>query len=174
MMRKSSWIIAILFATYVAPFAMADTTYDITLTSTSGPSANGTWSENSAGALTSLVVDGYIFNPSLTSNTNNLNLANVLMGNAGTDPTWTLWTGSAGNAALTLSVSGAPGCPTGKDCQIIFYTGSTSFNGKDGTGPTWESASVPEPPVYLLALLGVFFTRNRITQGLRQAIRWNH
>jgi hypothetical protein len=157
MMRKSLWLLALLLVVSGSRLAKADTTENVTF-GYNGGSLTGTETLVN-GQLTSIKIDGY-----------NLNLIggwsnSLLQGCQSSGCSWNLFS-VLGTVDLEVSNGGI-----WELASCIFCSNSSGLIQGGGTyGPT----SMPEPPVYLLALLGIVFTRNRISQGLRQALRWSH
>jgi hypothetical protein len=157
MMRKSLWLLALLFAVGGATLAKADST---------GVSFNYNGGSLSAtetvtnGQVTSVSIDGFTLN--LIGGQNN----SLLEGCAKGGCSWTLFDdyGSIVLEVLSGNTYELAGC---SHCAGWGYGALKSGNTVSANAP------VPEPPLYLLALLGIVFTQNRISQGLRQALRWN-
>jgi len=174
MMRKSLWIIALLAAAIAVPSAVAQTE-DITMTAGVGyKNATGQWTKNAAGNVTSFsfngTFSGWSFNTtSFDQYKNSTSLAQALSSG---NQEWRLQ-GTAADGYLFIVVGSGYDVLFAGSCNLASYT-SNSCGAHTDQGNAWNSVQVPEPPVYLLALLGVFFTRNRISQGIRQALRWNH
>ena len=189
MMRKSLWMIAVLIAAVAVPSAMADTTnYNITFDNTHSGGANvaGSYSA-SGGSLVNFAI-------TIPSDSDHIQLISNGALAAGVSCSASCPTAagmlselqSGGTTWLLNSVEASTCGATATSCQMLMiynpaYNGGVAWqlffqdSNKilDG-GSQWQGVPVPEPPVYMLALLGVFFTRNRISQRLRQAIRWNY
>ena len=156
-MRKSLWLLALLFAVGGATIARADST-GVTFNYNGGTlTATETITK---GQVTSINIDGYNLNI-LYGGSNSL-----LEGCASSHCSWDLFK-VGGSVVLEVTYNG-----------VTEYAGCmwcTNGNGQIKNGSTYgPSATVPEPPVYLLALLGIFLMPNRISQRVRQTLRWNH
>jgi hypothetical protein len=157
MMRQSLWLLALLFTVGGATLAKADST---------GVNFNyngGTLSATETvtnGQVTSVSIDGYTLN--LIGGQNN----SLLEGCAKGGCSWTLFDdyGSIVLEVLSGNTYELAGC---SHCTGYGYGTIKSGN------TVIANATVPEPPVYLLALLGIFLMPNRISQRLRQTLRWN-
>lgn len=156
-MRKSVWLLALLISVSVARLAKADTTENVTF-NYNGGSIIGTETLVN-GKVTSVKIDGYTLN-------NIGGLSNsLLQGCQSSRCSWDLYD-AFGSVVLQVS--------NGSTVESASCVLCTRANGQIKSGGTYGPTSVPEPPVYLLALLGIVLTRNRISQGLRQALRWTH
>lgn len=157
-MRKSFWLLALLFVVAGTRLAKADTTENVTF-GYSGGSMVGTETLVN-GNVTSVSIDGYTLN-NITGLSNSL-----LQGCQKSGCSWNLFS-VLGTVELEVSGGGT------WELASCFFCSNTSGLIKSG-GSYGPNSAMPEPPVYLLALLGIVFTRNRISQGLRQALRWSH
>jgi hypothetical protein len=156
-MRKSVWLLALLFTVGAATLANADNT-GVNFNYNGGTlSATETITK---GQVTSVSIDGFTLNV-IEGQSNSL-----LEGCAKGGCSWSLF--EAGGDIILEVVSGNTYELAG--CSHCTRDGYGTIKSGATFGPT---AAMPEPPVYLLALLGIVFTRNRISQGLRQALRWN-
>jgi len=156
-MRKSLWLLALLLAVSIAHLAKADTTENVTFKYNGGSMVGTETLVN--GRVTSVKIDGYTLN-NIGGPSNSL-----LQGCQTSRCSWDLYD-MFGSVVLQVS--------NGITVESASCVLCTWANGQIKSGSTYGPASVPEPPVYLLALLGIVFTRNRISQGLRQALRWTH
>jgi len=155
-MQKSSLLLAVLFAVGAATLAHADST-GVNFNYNGGTLSATETVKN--GQVTSISIDGYNLN--LFSGASN----SLLEGCEKSGCSWDLFDVS-GSVILEVSYNGLTeyaGC-------VWCTNGYGQIKGGSTYGP---NSAVPEPPVYLLALLGIFFMPNRISQGLRQTLRLN-
>jgi hypothetical protein len=156
-MRKSVWLLALLFTVGAATLANADST-GVNFNYNGGTlSATETITK---GQVTSVSIDGFTLNV-IEGQSNSL-----LEGCAKGGCSWSLFDDYG---SIVLEVFNGNTWELAGCSHCAGYGYGTIKSGAT-FGPT---AAMPEPPVYLLALLGIVFTRNRISQGLRQALRWN-
>jgi hypothetical protein len=159
MIGKTLGLLALLVVVAAASVAKADTTENVTF-GYSGGSLTGTETLHN-GQVTSVSIDGFTLS-------NLSGPSNLLLQGCNNNCSWTL-ANVFGTIELEVSSGNSHEYATCPWCASIF--GSGIIKSGSNYGP---STSMPEPPVYLLALLGIFFTRNRISQGLRQALRWSN
>jgi hypothetical protein len=155
-MRKFLCLLALLFVVSGARLAKADSTQSVTFNYNGGSLAATETLSN--GKVTSVSIDGYKLNI-VAGGSNSL-----LEGCEKSGCSWDLFD-VAGSVILEVSDNG-----------VTEYAGClwcTNGHGQIAGGNSYGTSAVPEPPVYLLGLLGIVFTRNRISQGFRQALRWN-
>jgi hypothetical protein len=181
MMQKYLWIIAVLFAICGAQVAMADPTqYDVTFNKSVGSSVTGVYSANgSSVASFSLTLPDnkavtLIANSAIASGVtciytggscaSHLNALLIdLQSNGGGRDRW-VETQGFGTDTFQITVNGN---------TFSFTFGRVDTSSDQGSSWSNKPAPVPEPQILWLALVGIVFTRNRISQGLRQALRWN-
>ncbi len=159
MMRKTLWIMAALFATFVTQIVTAQTT-DVTF-DVAGGTTQGVFTVT--GNTFSLSLDGDKFNGLAFGSLAGLE---TLLDTGCTSTKWGACGWGIGEGFGNQALLGI----TGQSGNVYVLTGNGSNFWE--AGQNFQPQSVPEPPVYALALLGVFLTRNRIRQGLLQAIRW--